>query len=96
MMSAVEEALCGSSQGCRRRQQCRHLGRRRSLACASSSGGGAGEGAVLLEVRDLCAKVAGSNKQILQGVSLTIRAVLDSGGASEDVRDGWGVLRAVP
>ena len=74
MMSAVAEALCGPSQGSRRRQQCRHLGRRRSLACASASSGGAGESAVLLEVRDLHAKVAGSDKQILQGVSLTIRA----------------------
>ena len=74
MMSAVAEALCGPSQGCRRQQQCRHLGRRRSLACASASSGGAGKSAVLLEVRDLHAKVAGSDKQILQGVSLTIRA----------------------
>jgi ABC-type multidrug transport system fused ATPase/permease subunit len=75
MMSSVAEALCGPCQSSRRpRQQCRHLGRRRSLACVSSSGGGAGEGAPVLEVRDLRAKVAGSDKQILQGVSLTIRA----------------------
>ena len=68
-MSAVTDALCGPSQCSRRRQQCRHPSRRRSLVCAAS-----GDGAVLLEVRDLRAKVAGSDKQILQGVSLTIRA----------------------